>query len=212
METLPIRTGIFGGSFNPIHIGHLALANYLCEYGELDEVWMVVSPQNPFKKDQQLLDDNLRLAMVKAAVADYPKLKACDVEFRLPRPSYMISTLRQLENDYPERRFSLVIGADNWLAFQHWKAADEIVRDFDIVIYPRPGYAVDAASLPASVRLVDTPLLEVSSTFIRRALQEGKDIRYFMHPASYRLLCAASSASLEPDGLSEDTPSTENGF
>ena len=212
METLPIRTGIFGGAFKPVQIGHMALANYRCEYGELDEVWMVVSPQNPFKKDQQLLNDDLRLAMVEAAVAGYPKLKACDVEFRLPRPSYMISTLRRLDTDYPERRFSLVIGADNWLAFRHWKAAEEILRDFDIVVYPRPGYAIDTAALPASVRLVETPLLEVSSTFIRRALQEGKDIRYFMHPASYRLLCPSSSASIEAGSLSENTPSTENSF
>lgn len=188
MEETPIRTGVFGGTFNPIHIGHLALANYLCEYGGLDEVWMVVSPQNPFKRDARLLDDHLRLAMVQAAVEGYPKLRASDVEFHLPRPSYMIHTLKKLSATYPERAFSLIIGADNWLAFDRWKSADEILHNYPIIVYPRPGYTLHEAALPDNVKVVDTPLLEISSTFLRNALHEGKDVRYFLHPDVYRMI------------------------
>lgn len=205
METTRIKTGIFGGSFNPPHIGHLALANYLCEYGGLDEVWMVVSPQNPFKQNMQLMDDDLRLAMVQAATADYPKLKACDVEFHLPRPSYMITTLRQLEADFPDRWFSLIIGADNWVSFGRWKASDEILRDFEVVVYPRPGYDIDPSRLPEHVRIVPTPLLEISSTFIRQALEEGKDVRYFLHPTTWELLT-------EGDRFTPLTASASNGL
>ena len=118
MEKEPLRTGIFGGSFNPVHIGHLALANYLCEYGEVDEVWFLVSPQNPFKQQSELLDDHTRLELVQRAVAGYSRFRASDFEFSLPRPSYTIHTLQALSAAYPEREFYLIIGADNWQAFQ----------------------------------------------------------------------------------------------
>ena len=119
MEKEPLRTGIFGGSFNPVHIGHLALANYLCEYGEVDEVWLLVSPQNPFKQQSELLDDHTRLELVQKAVAGYSRFRASDFEFSLPRPSYTIHTLQALSAAYPEREFYLIIGADNWQAFQN---------------------------------------------------------------------------------------------
>lgn len=181
----PIKTGIFGGSFNPIHIGHLALANYLCEYGELDEIWFLVSPHNPLKEQTDLWDDNLRLELVKLATSDYPKFHASDFEFHLPRPSYMVHTLHALQTSYPDREFTLIIGADNWTIFPRWYKAEEILTHYKVLIYPRPGYVVERSSLPSSVRMVDTPLLEISSTFIRHALKEGKDIRYFLHPAVY---------------------------
>lgn len=184
-EQAKIKTGIFGGSFNPIHIGHLALANYLCEYSGLDEVWFLVSPHNPLKEQSDLWDDNLRLELVRLAVADYPKFRASDFEFHLPRPSYMLHTLDALQLTYPERAFTLIIGADNWELFPRWYRADEILDRHQIMVYPRPGYRVDAHTLPSSVQLVDTPLLEISSTFIRRSLQEGKDVRYFLHPAVF---------------------------
>lgn len=187
-EKEKIKTGIFGGSFNPIHIGHLALANYLCEYGGLDEVWFLVSPHNPLKQQADLWDDQLRLELVRLAVAGYPRFRVSDVEFRLPRPSYMIHTLDCLQQTHPDREFVLVVGADNWSLFPRWYKSDEILSRFRLLVYPRPGYPVDAASLPAGVTLVQTPLLEISSTFIRQALSEGRDVRYFLHPAVYARL------------------------
>ena len=184
------KVGIFGGSYNPIHIGHLALANYLCEYSDLDEIWFMVSPQNPLKRNDKLWDDNLRLELVRLAVEDYPKLHASDFEFHLPRPSYTINTLDALKEKYPEHEFTLIIGADNWQLFPRWRAADEIIDRHHILVYPRPGYEIDASTLPASVRKVNTPLLEVSSTFIRESLAQGKDIRYFLHPKVWeRITC-----------------------
>ncbi|WP_455671876.1 nicotinate (nicotinamide) nucleotide adenylyltransferase [Phocaeicola sp.] len=180
-----IKTGIFGGSFNPIHIGHLALANYLCEYSELDEVWFLVSPHNPLKKQTDLWDDNLRLELVKLAIADYPKFRASDFEFHLPRPSYMVNTLDALQAAHPDREFTLIIGADNWKLFPRWYKSKEIMARHRIMVYPRPGYLMEQENLPPSVQLVDTPQLEISSTFIRRALSDGKDVRYFLHPAVY---------------------------
>jgi nicotinate-nucleotide adenylyltransferase len=183
-----IPTGIFGGSFNPIHIGHLALANYLCEYSSLQEVWFMVSPHNPLKTQSDLWDDTLRLDLVRRAVADYPHFQASDFEFHLPRPSYMIHTLDALQKAYPDRKFTLIIGADNWQLFPKWHQYQEILERHHVMIYPRLGYEVDAASLPRNVELVETPLIEVSSTFIREALKQGKDVRYFLHPAVYEAI------------------------
>ena len=193
-----IRTGIFGGSYNPIHIGHLALANYLCEYGDLDELWFMVSPQNPFKAhSSDLWDDNLRLELVRLAVEDYPKFQASDFEFQLPRPSYMVNTLQKLRETYPDREFVLIIGADNWASFPRWKNADIIMKHHPLIIYLRPGYEIDASALPDNVRLINTPLLEVSSTFIRESLKQGKDVRYFLHPKVWeRIVCKIKEDSL----------------
>lgn len=188
MEKDKIKTGIFGGSFNPIHIGHLALANYLCEYSGLDELWFLVSPHNPLKEQADLWDDNLRLELVRLATAGYPKFRASDFEFHLPRPSYSIHTLDALQQAYPDREFILIIGADNWDLFPRWYRAEEIIKRHRIMVYPRPGYTIDASALPPSVQLVSTPLLEISSTFIRQALAEGRDVRYFLHPAVYERL------------------------
>lgn len=188
MEKNPIRTGIFGGTFNPIHLGHLALANYLCEENWVDELWFLITPQNPFKQEQTLLDNHLRMKMVEAAIADYPRFKASDFEFTLPRPSYTVTTLQKLSEAYPDREFVLIIGADNWAAFDKWKSPEEILRNHRILVYPRPGYEINPHELPAQVKAVNTPLLEISSTFIRESIASGKDIRYFLHPEVYRFI------------------------
>ena len=188
MEKNPIRTGIFVGTFNPIHLGHLALANYLCEENWVDELWFLMTPQNPFKQEQTLLDNHLRMKMVEAAIADYPRFKASDFEFTLPRPSYTVTTLQKLSETYPDREFVLIIGADNWAAFDKWKSPEEILRNHRILVYPRPGYEINPHELPAQVKAVNTPLLEISSTFIRESIASGKDIRYFLHPEVYRFI------------------------
>ena len=192
------KVGIFGGSYNPIHIGHLALANYLCEYGDLDEVWFMVSPQNPFKAhSSDLWDDQLRLELVRLAVEEYPKFHASDFEFHLPRPSYMVNTLEKLREAHPDREFTLVIGADNWASFPRWKDADIIMAHHPLIIYPRPGYEIDESTLPTNIHLVNTPLLEVSSTFIRESLKQGKDVRYFLHPKVWeKISCIFKEESL----------------
>lgn len=183
-----MNIGIFSGSFNPIHIGHLALANYLCEYEGLDEIWFMVSPHNPLKEETELMDDNLRLELVKLAVEDYSKFRASDFEFHLPRPSYTVHTLDKLKQTYPEHTFFLIIGSDNWTLFSRWYQFERILAENPILIYPRPDFPVDGWALPEGVKQANSPIFEISSTFIRRALEEGKDIRYFLHPAVYEVL------------------------
>lgn len=187
MEKKKLRTGIFGGSFNPIHIGHLALANYLCENDYIDELWFLVSPQNPFKQNEKLLDDKTRLRMVNAAVRGYGRFYVSDFEFSLPKPSYTINTLNKLSETYTDRDFYLIIGADNWAAFDRWKSPEEIISKHHVLVYPRLGYDIPEM-LPQNVRAVDSPLIEVSSTFIRESISQGKDVRYFLHPAVYEII------------------------
>jgi nicotinate-nucleotide adenylyltransferase len=183
-----MRTGIFSGSFNPVHIGHLALANWICEYGGMDELWFLVTPRNPLKEESDLLDENIRLEMVKAAIEDYPKFEASDFEFSLPRPSYSITTLRALKKTYPERDFTLIIGADSWELFPQWKDFGAIVNEFPIIIYPRAGYEIDIPRTFKNATKVEAPLFEVSSTFIRQSLKENKDIRFFLPKKVWEML------------------------
>lgn len=183
-----MKVGIYTGSFNPVHIGHLALANYLCEFEGLDEVWFMVSPRNPFKQEDELMGDALRLELVRLAVEGYPKFRASDFEFHLSRPSYTVHTLEALRQTYPEHEFYYIMGSDNWASFTRWYEWKRILDENQILIYPRPGYPVQQEALPAHARLVSSPVFEVSSTFIRRALHDGKDIRYFLHPAVYHRL------------------------
>ena len=174
------KVALYFGSFNPIHVGHLALANYLCEFGEVDELWFVVSPRNPFKQQTDLMDDDLRLQLVQLAIKDYPKFKACDVEFSMPRPSYTYHTLQKLRELYPQFEFLLLMGADNWPNLKNWYHGDEIMAQNHIVVYPRPGYEIDMTELPENARFVDAPQFDVSSSFIRKSLKEGKDVRFFL--------------------------------
>jgi len=190
--------GIFSGSFNPIHIGHLALANWLCEYVDLAEIWFLVTPQNPLKEKAELMDYSLRFHMVEKAIAGYPKFKVSDIECALPQPSYTIDTLRTLQKTYPAYLFHLIIGADSWDTINLWKDAQALINEFSILIYPRKNHAhiedsqishnhrenipIVNCKLP-HIRQVDAPLIDISSSFIRTAIREGKDVRFFLPEA-----------------------------
>lgn len=168
-----MRTGIYGGSFNPIHEGHIRLAKALADSGLVDEMWLLVSPQNPFKVNAELLDDDERLRLAELAVADVPGVEVCDREFFLPRPSYMYKTLQALSREHPDREFVLVIGADNWERFPDWYRSKDILSGYRIIIYPRPGYELQ--DVPQGITVADTPLLDISSTEIRRRIASEPD-------------------------------------
>ena len=173
-----MNIGLFGGSFNPIHNGHVRLAKSLLQKAALDEVWFLVSPQNPFKQDQQLLDDDKRLQLVRLALKEEPQLIASDFEFHLPKPSYTWNTLQALEQEYPERKFTLLIGGDNWEAFDKWYRYEDILKRYPIIVYPRKGSKVsDVKFQDSDIQIVETPLINISSTQIRQRLQEGKSVR-----------------------------------
>ena len=179
-----VPTGIFGGSFNPIHMGHIGLARDILRLTHLREVWFLVSPLNPFKQQAgDLIADRLRFDMVRRALAQEPGLVASDYEFGLPRPSYTWQTLSHLREDYPERLFTLIIGADNWLAFDRWAHPDDILRHHPVIVYPREGCPIDRASLPPRVTLVDTGLYPVSSTAVRHRVAHGLSVDGLVPPA-----------------------------
>lgn len=181
-----MNIGIFSGSFNPVHIGHLILANYIVEYAYLEEVWFVVSPQNPLKSGNILSDESIRLQMVEIALEDYPKLKASDFEFSLPRPSYTINTLDSLKKEHPEHDFTLIIGADNWSTFENWKEHDAILEKYPIMVYPRLGYRISIPNkLKSKVEALDSPIIEISSTFIREGIKAGKNMKAFLPDGVY---------------------------
>lgn len=172
------RIGIFGGSFNPVHTGHICLARQLLTAVSLDEIWFMVSPLNPFKQDfTDLLPDDVRLGLTREALKDEPCMLASDYEFSLPRPSYMWNTLAHLTQSYPQYSFTLIVGADNWLAFDRWAHHDFIQQHYDIAVYPRMGYDVDTESLPSHVKLVQAELYPFSSTDIRTMVHQGRSIK-----------------------------------
>ena len=175
--------GLFFGSFNPIHAGHLIIANYMANHTALDEVWLIVSPHNPLKKKSSLANSFDRLEMVVLAVGDAKGLQVSQVEFALPQPSYTIDTLTHLQEQYPDYIFTLIMGSDNLHSFHKWKNAEVILRDFQIAVYPRPGFLGHELGEHPSVTITDTPLMELSSTFIRQAVKEGKSIRFFVPDA-----------------------------
>lgn len=184
------RVGLYFGSFDPIHIGHLIIANYMAHYTELDEVWFVVSPLNPLKLDRNLIADHHRLQMVYLAIRGNEKLFASDVEFDMPKPSYTIHTLKVLEEKHPDLRFSLIMGEDNLRSLHKWKAFDEIVGHIPIMVYPRDltdgeHDGDDTVEIPeelkgANITVCDAPLMKISSTFIRNSIQNHLDVRYLI--------------------------------
>ena len=177
-----IQTGIYGGSFNPIHNGHIALAKaFLCQT-KLDEVWFVVSPQNPFKVNAKLLDDNWRLRLTKVALEGETQLMASDYEFHLPKPSYMWHTLQNMSRDYPDRQFTLLIGGDNWTTFHRWYHADDILAHYSLAVYPRKDNPIDATTRPPNVQLINAELLDISSTEVRQRIANHQDISHLVPP------------------------------
>ena len=175
-----MHIGLFFGSFNPVHIGHLALANYMLSFTDIDEVWLVVSPHNPLKNKNQLLDQNHRLHLVNLAIDDAPGIRSSNVEFNLPQPSYTINTLVHLEEKYPQHRFSLIMGQDNLQNFSKWKNYLEILNGYHLYVYPRPDAKASEFDNHPQVHLTQAPLMEISSTFIRNAIKEKKDVRFFL--------------------------------
>jgi nicotinate-nucleotide adenylyltransferase len=175
-----MKIGLFFGSFNPIHVGHLVIANYMAQYTDLQKVWLVISPHNPLKEKSTLLDDKQRLALVKIAIENNSKLKASDIEFKLPQPSYTITTLLHLKEKYPEHEFALIMGSDNLSTFHKWKNYEEILKYHQLYIYPRPLQSGENYKQHPQVNFVDAPVMEISSTFIRQAIADKKDVRYLL--------------------------------
>lgn len=184
-----MQIALFFGSFNPFHLGHQKLGEWLVDNDLFDEIWYVVSPSNPLKDNSLLIDEYVRLEMLVGAIKDNPRLKASDVEFLMPIPSYTIHTLRKLSADYPEHDFSLVIGSDNALVFDQWKDYQTILEQYPIVVYPRKGYDIkQVASLYPQMKLVDTEIYDISSTQIRLAISQQKDITEWLHPFVYQFI------------------------
>lgn len=183
-----IKTGLYFGSFNPIHIGHLAIANYMLEFTDIQQLWFVVSPQNPLKEKKTLLQDYHRLELVMKAVDDDERFMVSDIEFRLPKPSYTINTIVYLEEKNPNREFVLIMGSDGLKNFHKWKNAEILEKKYHRLVYPRPGFPKEEILNHQNSTLVNAPLMEISSSFIRKSIREGKDIKYFMPPKAYKYM------------------------
>ena len=175
-----MKVGLFFGSFNPIHNGHLIIAQSMLQYAELEEVWFVVSPQNPLKKNKALLHEFDRLDMVRLAIEDNERFRVSDIEFHMPRPSYTIDTLTYLKEKYSQKVFKLIIGGDNLAIFPKWKNSELIMNDFGLVVYPRPGSKPGDLMNHPNVTYIDAPIMSISATFIRKCVNEEKSIRYLV--------------------------------
>ncbi len=175
-----MKVGLFFGSFNPIHIGHMIIANIMCETTDLDKVWFVVSPQNPLKRNKNLLHEFDRIQMVEAAIADNYKLKCTDIEFRMPKPSYTVDTMTYLSDKNQDKKFVLIIGEDNFLTFGKWKNYQAILENFELYVYPRPGAKQSALIKNSNVKKIKAPVLNISATFIRSCVSKNQSIRYLV--------------------------------
>ena len=176
-----MKTGIYPGSFNPVHVGHMVIAAYMAEFTDLDEVLMVVSPRNPLKMPHDMLQDYHRLDLVKLAIGDSPKIKASDAEFKLPRPSYTINTIKYFQEQYPENEYVLIAGEDNLATFDKWKNHEEILQRCMLYVYPRLNIAQSKFHSHPKVKLLkEVPVMEISATFIRESIRQKKNIRYML--------------------------------
>ncbi len=188
------KIGLYFGSFNPVHIGHTAIAGYMTEFTGLDQVWFVVSPHNPLKKKESLLDDHQRFYMVQLAIGDNQRLRASDIEFRLPVPSFTIDTLAYLHEKYLSHSFALVMGEDNLYTLHKWKNAEELVKKYPIYYYPRHGSVRPQSNLLASIlenaviQRVAAPMMDISGTFIRNGIKKGKDMSWYLAPPVWKYI------------------------
>jgi nicotinate-nucleotide adenylyltransferase len=182
------KTGLLFGSFNPVHIGHLMIAGYMYEFSDLDELWFVVSPLNPLKEKQSLLPDRHRLEMVNRAIESDTRFRSCNIEFKLPKPSYTIFTLAYLQEKYPNREFVIISGTDIFPTFHKWKNWERLLEFYKFYVYPRPGSQDHELTRHSSVTLFDAPMVEISASFIRTAIQEGKNMSYFLPDKTWKYI------------------------
>ncbi len=183
-----MKIGLFFGSFNPIHIGHLIIGNTMAEQTDIDQVWYVVTPQNPFKKNKNLLHEFDRLELVERAIADNSLLNATDIEFHLPKPSYTIDTLTYIKEKYSNHEFILILGEDNLESFTRWKNYEQILEYHGIYVYPRPGSKGELQNHHNNIKFVEAPMLDISATFIRQSIKKGHSIRYLVPESVAKLI------------------------
>jgi len=182
------KTGLLFGSFNPIHIGHLMIAGFMYEFSDLDELWFVVSPLNPLKEKKTLLPDHHRLEMVNRAIENDTRFKSCNIEFKLPRPSYTINTLTYLQDKYPNREFVIISGTDIFPTFHKWKNYEKLLEFYSFYVYPRPGSENHELTRHPSVKTFEAPMVEISASFIREAIREGKNMSYYVPEKTYQYI------------------------
>ena len=174
-----LKVGLYFGSFNPVHVGHLSIANYIWQNEDVDEVWMIISPQNPFKEKKSLWDQEVRLQLLQSALSGHPRIRVSTIEFDMPRPSYTYYTIKELKAKFPDHSFSMIIGEDNIEGLPNWKKGEELIQENFFYIYPRNTENSTEINLPQYKKL-NAPMLDISSTMIRKALKEGKDIRFLV--------------------------------
>lgn len=188
-----MKIGLFFGSFNPIHIGHLIIANYMATQTDLDEVWLVISPQNPFKQKSSLAPNQSRYYLAQLAIEDNPKLRVSNIEFSLPSPSYTVDTLAVLREKYPEKEFALIMGGDNLVTLHKWKNYELLLRDYPIYVYKRPQYEIPDYTQQGNITIFDNvPQMNISATYIRRCINEKKSIQYLVHDKVYEEILASN--------------------
>lgn len=183
-----MKIGLFFGSFNPVHIGHLIIANFMATQTDLDRVWLVVSPQNPLKPKKSLARDYDRLHLVRLGIGDNPRIDVSNIEFGLPKPSYTVDTLAYLREKHPDHDFALIMGGDNLATLHQWKNYEHLLTHYDIYVYKRPAYDLGERATHPRVRLFDAPLLDISATYIRECLRTGKSVRYLVPEAVFEYL------------------------
>jgi nicotinate-nucleotide adenylyltransferase len=184
-----LKTGLFFGSFNPVHIGHMIIGSYMAEFTDLDQVWFVVSPQNPLKPKKELLNEYERLEMIRLATEDDSKLKPSDIEFNLTRPSFTINTLLHLEEKFPDRQWVLIMGTDAFRSLPKWKNYDTLIENYEFYLYPRPGFDVEESKLPANIKLVgNVPFMQISASFVRDTIKKKKTYHYLLPENVYRYI------------------------